>query len=497
MKTISSILVLSLLSLLSTTPIQLDSETHFFKDSQNRERFFRGVNVVYKSSPYHPNPSGPLSSDSFSLADIENLEAWGFNIIRLGTMWPGMEPERSQYNLTYLDIIETIVNNSAAHGIYSLLDFHQDVYSPKYCGEGIPLWASLTGESAWQFPRPLQWTPFNMSAEGLPSSEDCGKFAWATFYLASATGSAFQNLYDNYDGIQDALGLFWQKLAERFHANDQVIGYELINEPWAGDHISNPLRMIPGYADKHNLGPMYDNLNKYIRTADDQKIVFFEPVTWDDFVPMGFEHAPGGDSYANRSAISYHYYQLPCLNLKWEISARQRDQDRLKVGSLCTEFDIFTGDFNDISSSLDIFDDYLQSWIGWDYKNGNFYHQNFTANSDYIKVISRTYAQAVAGKTKSMRFDATTRDFNLVYEACAECGETEVFLNEDLHYEGGFEVAVDDETLEWYQPKKNRIHLRHKQNATVANGKEINFSVKRKGNSTMNIFINKELEFLN
>ena len=496
MKFISSLFVLSLLTLLLTAPIQLDSTTQVFKDSQNRERFFHGVNVVYKSSPFHPNPSGPLTSDSFSLEDIENLESWGFNIIRLGTMWPGMEPERAKYNTTYLDIIETIVNTSADHGIYSLLDFHQDVYSPKYCGEGIPLWASITGDDAWNFPRPIQWTPFNISSEGLPSDADCSSFAWATFYLTSATGSAFQNLYDNYDGIQDSLGIFWQKIAERFYLNDDVIGYELINEPWAGDHISNPLRMIPGYADKYNLGPMYDNLNTYIRKIDDQHIVFFEPVTWDDFIPMGFDHAPGGDVFANRSAISYHYYQLPCLNLKWEISARQRDQNRLKVGSICTEFDIFTGNFNDISQSLDIFDEYLQSWIGWDYKNGNFYYDNFTAKDDYIKVVSRTYAQAVSGRTKSMKFDSSTRDFNLVFEACAECGETEIYLNEDMHYEGGFDVDVNDVSLEWYQPKKNRIHLRNKHNAKVMNGKEINLSVKRKNHGTNTILV-EESEFLN
>ena len=482
MKFKSYLLVITLFIDILAIPIQLDPSTYVFKDSENRQRFFRGVNVVTKSSPFHPNPTGPISSNSFTETDIENLESWGFNLIRLGTMWPGLEPQRDHYNITYLDIIETIVNKSAAHGIFSLLDFHQDVYSPKYCGEGIPLWASITSESAWQFPRPLQWTPFELSPEGLPSDNDCGSYAWASFYLTSATGSAFQNLYDNVDKIQDSLGLFWQKIAERFHSNDKVLGYELINEPWAGDHLSNPLRMIPGYADKHNLGPMYDNLNRYIRDVDDQHIVFFEPVTWDDFFPMGFEHAPGGDIYANKSAISYHYYQLPCLNLKWEISGRQRDQNRLKVGSLCTEFDIFTNDFNDISQSLDIFDEYQQSWLGWDYKNGNFYHENFTVNNDYIQVISRTYAQAVAGNTKTMKFDSKTKVFTLVFEACAECGETEIYLNEDLHYEDGFDVNVNDIDFQWYQPKKNRVHLKPKDNSTAFKRKEIIIEIKKKNN---------------
>ena len=29
---------------------------------------------------------------SFSVQDMQNLKSWGLNIIRLGIMWPGVEP---------------------------------------------------------------------------------------------------------------------------------------------------------------------------------------------------------------------------------------------------------------------------------------------------------------------------------------------------------------------------------------------------------------------
>ena len=41
--------------------------------------------------------------DDFHQAE---LESWGFNALRLGTMWSGIEPEEGQYNQTYLNIIQ-------------------------------------------------------------------------------------------------------------------------------------------------------------------------------------------------------------------------------------------------------------------------------------------------------------------------------------------------------------------------------------------------------
>lgn len=37
------------------------------------------------------------------------------------------------------------------YGIYTLLDMHQDVFSGKFCGEGVPDWAVETGskEKLW------------------------------------------------------------------------------------------------------------------------------------------------------------------------------------------------------------------------------------------------------------------------------------------------------------------------------------------------------------
>lgn len=75
-----------------------------------------------------------------------------------------------------------------------------------------------------------------------------------------------------------------------------ILHLELINEPFAGDIIKNPLLLIPGVADRWNLQPFYDILNDAIRkdAGDKDHLVFFEPVTWDEaFWGVGFTAPPG------------------------------------------------------------------------------------------------------------------------------------------------------------------------------------------------------------
>lgn len=51
-------------------------------------------------------------------------------------MWPGVEPTKGEYDSSYLDAIETIVDNLAVNNIFVVLDFHQDLFHHKFCGEG-------------------------------------------------------------------------------------------------------------------------------------------------------------------------------------------------------------------------------------------------------------------------------------------------------------------------------------------------------------------------
>merc|ERR1712110_1256168 len=114
-----------LLLLLNQTLASSDLSQIYVKDGQfvdldGRIRLFRGINSVIKHFPwYDPKMLDPERQ--------RQLGEWGFNAIRLGAMWSGVEPEQGQINETYIDIIKEIVDGLQENGVYTYLDMHQDV----------------------------------------------------------------------------------------------------------------------------------------------------------------------------------------------------------------------------------------------------------------------------------------------------------------------------------------------------------------------------------
>jgi len=291
---------------------------------------------------------------------------------------------------------------------------------------------------------------------------------------------AFQNLYNNTDGLRDRWAAFWAKTAETFKDYPNIIGYELINEPWAGDIYANPLLMVPKVADRMNLAPAYEVLNKAIRAIDDRHLVFFEPVTWDDY-GVGFEEVPGGPEYKNRSVLSYHYYghlpDGPSGPVEINFAVRMDDLKRLKCGGMLTEFQASEGNITSSLKAMAVADKYLQSWMGWDYKpyypphkkvinkrpsllDGDDPHPIYAQNS------SRTYPQAVAGHTLSYSFDPETLEFHLSYEITSRCTsrDTVIYLNTD-HYmamgDGYLVSVVPWAAAKWSTIRRNIISIHH------------------------------------
>ena len=184
-------------------------------DQYDREIYFHGLNVVYKSPPYIPITDHFDANLSFSTADMQLLNQWGLNAIRLGVMWPGVEPQKNEYNQTYIDNIANIIKTAyTEYNISVLVDCHQDVLSEALCGEGAPIWA--TDAFIWNLPEPLG-PAFNISsADHIPSPEQCALYNWPSYYATEAASTAFQRLYSNHDGLADAFANYWAKLAAEF-----------------------------------------------------------------------------------------------------------------------------------------------------------------------------------------------------------------------------------------------------------------------------------------
>ena len=163
--------------------------------------------------------------------------------------------------------IQAILDLLDSSGIYALLDAHQDVLwkEPTRNGTywGVPPWIKekLRDSTIRQYPWPFQ-TVNN----------------WVCGYFTQEISHAFESFYENVNGTADDFANFWTIVAKSVKNRNNVVGYELLNEPFAGDLFKDRLKLLPGVAGHENLQPFYDRIQAAIRTVDTEKIIFWEPV---------------------------------------------------------------------------------------------------------------------------------------------------------------------------------------------------------------------------
>ena len=242
---------------------------------------------------------------------------------------------------TFARALAAVVDVLGNYGISVVLDMHQDVASPLFCGNGFPDWAvrALLGNRSGgplPFPQPVGADPYGSAP--YPSREECLRLPFGAYYLSDAVSLTFERLYKNESGNLRDLELFWETTARRFAARPNVLGFELVNEPWPGDlWRSGAGRFDAARANRDVLMPLYDRLAAAVRRGVEASAVrprnetgapflFFEPVVTSTFagdfaVPgieelsdIGFTRPPhysinGSDvRYGHRSVFSIHSY---------------------------------------------------------------------------------------------------------------------------------------------------------------------------------------------
>jgi endoglycosylceramidase len=203
----------------------------FMKDRFGRTILLHGVNAVYKFAPYTLTVT-PGQPNSLAAADAVRISSDGFNVVRLGIIWAGIEPGSGGPNQpkvctpgapgdpgmwnqkvadAYLSQVQRVVDELGQRHIYSLLDMHQDVWSSVFSGEGAPPWAVCTS--------------------GNPVVVYPGR--WSDNYANPAVDASFSNFFDNavVGGLQNEYQRSWRAVAEHFKSNPWVVGYDPINEP--------------------------------------------------------------------------------------------------------------------------------------------------------------------------------------------------------------------------------------------------------------------------
>lgn len=463
----------------------------FLYDQQGRVVFFHGVNAVYKLPPYelYPAPGKPWN---FSAADASLIAALGFNVVRLGMTWKGLEPgtaktndpsicsrgaprDPHQFNQAvlnaYLDNLAKTVALLGRFHIYTLLDMHQDVYNENFDGEGAPSWAVCT--------------------DGARRTDTPGR--WSQNYATAAADNAYRHFWAN-NVIGDLQGEYdrvWAAAASYFRTNPWVLGYDPFNEPFSkslvtrGDeqfdsqlecfYTGTAVTGSPGRGAAPIRCPSHDpaaGVIPRILAADPGHLVFYEP---DIFGSRGRPNFIGPMNFPNLvfNVHVYCSYRSGKTGNPTDIAAcadqgvrtlQKRSASRRELASAAQPNGPawFVSEFGATSSTalLDRLtaeaDRTLVGWTYWSWK----YYGDPTGSADEAllapdghlrataRVLARTYPQAIAGRPTSVSFDATSGAFHLVYAPDhAIHAATVIFVPTQIHYPAGYCARVSGGTV--------------------------------------------------
>ncbi|MCP4870229.1 MAG: glycoside hydrolase family 5 protein [Proteobacteria bacterium] len=226
-------------------------------DDRDREVLLRGANITSLGEYWQGNADLPPTV-ALTEQDWDDMEARGFSVIRLVVHWSLIEPERGQIDDGYLDEIEAVVEDASEHGIYTVIDMHQDA------------WSAFIFTSEEEACPPDSWP--GKGWDGAPEwaciTDGASTCVVGDRNSAPAVVNAWNHFYDNTDGIRDRFVASWAAVGERFADRPEVAGYDLLNEADA----SRP-------ADE--LAPIYNELLGELVTAlrgvGADQLIFIEP----------------------------------------------------------------------------------------------------------------------------------------------------------------------------------------------------------------------------
>lgn len=193
-------------------------------------------------------------------ADVRSLAGRGFTLVRVAISWNRLEPVRGRLDPAELARLHRVLGWADRYGVLALVDFHQDVYGPRFGGgdRGIPLWATRD--------------------DGLPFEEDPDD--WFAGYFQPAVQAAFRHLYDDAD-LRAWQADFYHRLARELRVHRSLLGYDLFNEPFGpvdGDPTDPAVLAAAAAAlEQGRLAGMYRRLIRAVREADTRAWLFVEP----------------------------------------------------------------------------------------------------------------------------------------------------------------------------------------------------------------------------
>lgn len=458
-------LLLALLAAAGATAAPRGPLTHegrWITDKRGRVVILHGWNMVYKVGSYRPADAG------FGGDDMRFLRRHGFNTVRLGIIQNGLEPElpgadgKPRYRKGYLRSIAHTERKLSRHRIFTLLDVHQDLYNERFQGEGFPDWA-VVGDAATLPAEPKQGFPANYL--GMPALNRAYDHFWQND--ADAAGRP----------LQDSFAAMWRHIAKRFKDRREVLGYNILNEPWPGSQYPTCASNAgcPAF-DTQFLEPFSERVIAAIRDVDRETLAWYAPLLLFDF---GAETSHGDTGDPN-AGFAFNMYCLGEVfpdgagtlaetecDVGYDLTLANADEQSAETGDalLLTEY-AATDDLETVERVAELADEHMIGWQQWHYcdcddpttTGGGIQSlvsdaakppRGKNINRAKLRVSSRPYPRAVAGTPTSYGFDPETRRFKLTYSARTPAGKvlgprarTEVFLP-PIHYRNGYRMQAD------------------------------------------------------
>lgn len=273
---------------------RLTVEGSNFRDESGRSIILRGVNLGGDCKVPYPYGGTNYPSDfsdhrsvsfvgrPFPLEEADEhlgrLRHWGFNVLRLLTCWEAVEHAGpGLYDSEYIDYFAELCRRANEHGLYVVVDFHQDVWSRMTGGSGAPGWtfeavgldftrfgaagAAHVMQYAYNYARGGWQDAYPQMSWGANHRLPPASIMWTLFWTGrlftpqlQVDGCNIQDFLQNrYLGAMDAL-------ARGIAHLPNVVGFDTLNEPvtgWIGHHMryrhvaptpQNPLRPRIGMA---------------------------------------------------------------------------------------------------------------------------------------------------------------------------------------------------------------------------------------------------------
>ncbi len=243
------------------------------RDALGRDVQLRGINCGGRAkwAPYLPYPVAPGASleEVRRAADVffARMPAWGLDTVRLTFSWEALEPARGEYDDGYLDRYEASLDAAWQHGCRCIVDFHQDIYSQVFSGDGFPRWTLAAGDY------------------GPDVHDDHGWFF--KYVMDDGVKGAYDRFWDNVDGLQDAFEAMWRVMVERFREHPAVMGFEIINEPGWGSRDVDAFK-------QNVLEPFHTRLAAVINDLAPEHIVLHGTCGIDALGPVSYWGDPKG-----------------------------------------------------------------------------------------------------------------------------------------------------------------------------------------------------------